>query len=253
MALPNNRPLIGITCYFGTGPDWISQAPHRPLDLIYRDYPRGIEAAGGAPVLIPTPADHDTAASVLERFDGLLLSGGLDVSPRLYGEAPRPGLGEINYERDLFELDLIRRAVDLGLPILGICRGLQILNVFFGGTLYQDLLSQVEHPLAHQQKAPKHVNTHQVALARESRLFELAGAASFWVNSGHHQAIKELAPGLLAAARSSDGVVEAVEKPDHPFLLAVQWHPEATFSQDPTSQKVFHAFIAAARAQGRAA
>ena len=247
MATGDPRPLIGLTCYTKTAPDWAAGMPARPVDYIFRDYPRGVEAAGGLPILIPLLDDCSLAREILPRLDGLIFTGGLDVAPSRYGEDALSGLQEVNHIRDELELALFRAAMENGLPILGICRGLQIINVALGGTLYQDLASQLPGVLEHQQSASKEVGTHRVRIEVGSRFHTIIENEEIWVNTGHHQAVKDLAPGLKVVARATDGVIEAVEKLNHGFLLAVQWHPEGMYPHDRNSQAIFKAFIQAAR------
>ena len=148
-------PLIGLTCGSRTGPDWVASAPTRPGDFLFRDYSSGVLVAGGLAALLPVPdrdpVRADLARRILERLDGLILTGGPDVHPRLYGEEPLRGLGEIDHPRDLFEMELVRAAAELEVPVLGICRGVQVINAAFGGTLYQDLATQAPGCLEHAQ------------------------------------------------------------------------------------------------------
>ena len=246
---PTPPPLIGLTCSTQSLKDWSSLYTGRPADFVVRDYSRAVETAGGLPVLIPVPQDPQTGLDTLTRLDGLLVTGGDDVHPRCYGEEPRPGLGEVDYQRDLAEIALVRSALDLGLPVLGICRGLQLINVACGGTLYQDIFSQKPDCQGHRQSAPRDINTHTVQVLEPSRLHDILGRTSVWVNSRHHQAVRDPAPGFIPSALAADGLIEALEKQDHPFLLAVQWHPEGTWSHDDSSLKLFQALIRAAVSQ----
>jgi len=218
------------------------------MDYTFDDYSRAVVHAGGAPVIVPAAHQARTLADLLERLDGLLLSGGPDVHPRFYREQPLPGLGEVDEPLDRMELAAARQAHDRGLPILGICRGIQTLNVALGGTLYQDIATQVPDCIEHLQKAAKDVNTHQVVIETNSRLQAVLGRTRIWVNGKHHQAVKKTGKGLRVSARAPDGVVEALEDPTKPFVVAVQWHPEGTWRTDPLSRKLFGAFVTAADA-----
>lgn len=205
-------------------------------------YARRIQEAGAVPtVLLPPESPEDAealAASAVERMDGLLLAGGYDVDPAYYGESPAPGLGTVEPLRDAFEIALVRAFRRAGRPILGICRGAQVLNVALGGTLYQDIPG-------HNQSEPRPQATHPVFLAAESRLFRiLGGVRELAVNSFHHQAVRTLAPGLVAVAHAPDGTIEAVEAREGAFLLGVQWHPE--WLEDEASRAIFRAFVSAA-------
>ncbi|MGA9537900.1 MAG: gamma-glutamyl-gamma-aminobutyrate hydrolase family protein, partial [Desulfobacterales bacterium] len=166
--------------------------------------------------------------------------------PRHYGEPPRANLGEIDDELDRMELKAARVAHRKDLPILAICRGIQTLNVCLGGTLYQDIPSQIEGAINHNQKADKSINTHSVKIASGTCLAGIFKRKTVWVNGKHHQAVKDTAAGLIASAVAEDGVVEAVEDPARKFVVGVQWHPEGTWKVDQNSGKLFHAFIKAA-------
>jgi len=222
------KPFIGLTCLSISSSDWVQNAPGKYLDAVFREYSRGVESAGGIPVLIPVFKDLEATRAVLARIDGLLLTGGRDVCPRFFGEEPIVGIGEMDYERDLIEIELTKEAERLDMPILGICRGIQVISVAFGGTLYQDIYSQMPACLDHNQKAIKGTNTHTVRVVRDSGLFRMP-------------------PGFVTSATASDGIIEAIEKPDHPFLLGIQWHAEGTWIHDETSRKIFSALVEAAR------
>jgi len=240
-------PLIGLTCYSSVGPDWIQHTPNHYMDFLFRDYSLAVESAGGIPVLLPVIEDLATVKSAVARLDGLLLTGGHDVAPRLYGQEPKPGLREMDYERDLMEIEAVKEAERRGLPILGICRGIQLLAVAFGGTLYQDIFREAPDCLDHNQKAGKRVNTHTVKVEKSSRLYRIIGAETIWVNSNHHQAVKDLPADFVVTARAGDGIIEAVERPNYHYLLGVQWHPEGTWREDEVSKKIFASLVEAAR------
>ena len=218
-------------------------------------YSDAVRLAGGVPVLIPILRDSATVSQLVERLDGVILSGGEDIDPLYYGEEHLPGLGEINAPRDTFDVLLIRTALRQEKPLLGICRGEQVLNVVLGGTLWQDIPSQIpSSELHHRQEEPSTVATQVITIDPSSRLAEILGVSKIAVNSHHHQAVKDLAPGLVVTARTEDGVVEAYEsipgapdpygKPLQDRILAVQFHPE-TFSQagDPTFLKIFQDLV----------
>jgi len=211
-------------------------------------YAAAVEAAGGIPVILPVLAP-EKAPEVLEHLQGLLLSGGVDLDPSHYGEDPLPGLGKVTPERDAFELALARRALAAGVPVLGICRGVQVLNVAAGGTLFQDLGSQLEKVLKHRQEAPRWHESHAVRLDPSSRMAAILGVTETRVNSFHHQAVRLVAPGLRAVAWAPDGVIEAVESVDGGFALGVQWHPEEMWDRYPLHLKPFSALVEAARAR----
>jgi putative glutamine amidotransferase len=240
------RPVIGITCSRLVGGAWGLYSPGHFMDYTFAEYSQAVLAVGGAPLLIPAAQNQESIESILDRLAGLILSGGPDVNPRFYGEQPLEGLGEVDEGLDLMELEVARAAVSRDIPILAICRGIQVLNVSQGGTLHQDIGRQVSGPISHGQKADKGVLTHTVRITQESRLFTIVESEEIWVNSKHHQAVKTVAPDLTISARASDGIIEAVEHPAKRFVLGVQWHPEGTWEHDPHSRSLFGALIQAA-------
>ena len=241
-------PVIGIT---GTLKEDLDSVAQRPLGKFVRadlDYVEGVAEAGGVPVVLPPVGGERTAEAVIGGLDGLLLSGGADLTPGSYGEEPTPELEVTIPERDAFELPLLRLALMRGIPVFGICRGMQVLNVVLGGTLYQDLPSQLGRDLLkHRQQTPKWQPTHEVAV-REGSWIEGVLGESVKVNSYHHQGIKDLADSLVVSARSNDGVVEAVESRDFPerWLVGVQWHAEAMRDAGPEQRRLFEAHVRAA-------
>lgn len=243
------KPLIGITP--SPSLDTLSHGTFQRyvLNAAYAD---AVMTAGGVPVILPF--HDDVSASLLDRLDGVLLSGGADVSPNLFGASSvHPETYGVSSERDQFELDLLHRALRRDTPVLGICRGIQVLNVALGGTLIQDIPS--EHPsgnpmLHRQQEAGIAANQpgHTVMISEGNILRERIGAASLPVNSFHHQAIDRLATSLEAIAHAADGTIEAVVMADHPFLLGAQWHPELMFVDHPLQLVPFQMLIDAAHA-----
>ena len=242
-------PIIGVTATLKEDVDSIAE---RPLGKFVRadlDYVEGVAAAGGVPVVLPPIGDARTAEAVVHSLDGLLLSGGSDLDPRYYGEEPTPELGPTIPERDAFEMPLLELALRRGLPIFGICRGMQLLNVALGGTLYQDLPSQWGRGvLKHRQETPKWQPRHEVAVRGGAHLAQIMDRNVMKVNSYHHQGIKDLADALVVSARSSDGVAEAVEARDlsERWLVGVQWHAEAMRGADPVQGNLFEAHVSAA-------
>lgn len=190
-------------------------------------YVQALLAAGGVPLILSPLMGPSVAGRALDGVDGLILTGGEDLDPAWYGADPSPLLSPPSRERDLFELALFAVARQRGLPILGICRGIQLINVGMGGTLFQDLPTERPGAVNHRPDGPRDARSHQVRLAPGSRAAEALGATTIMVNSSHHQAINNLAPGLLATGWTDDKLIEAAEAaPDAPWLLAVQWHPE---------------------------
>ena len=243
-------PVIGVTA---TLKEDLELVATRPLGSFVRadlDYVVGVKQAGGVPVVLP-PISPGAAEEMIRRLDGLLLSGGSDLDPRYYGEEPIPELNEVRPERDTFEMAALECALELGMPVFGICRGLQVLNVALGGTLYQDLPSQKTgyELLAHRQQTPKWQWTHEVEVDIGSEVAKIMGATGLRVNSYHHQAIKELAEPLMEVAHAPDGVIEAVESPDlsERWLVGIQWHGEAMRdTQGSEHRNLFEAHVAAA-------
>ncbi len=242
-------PVIGVTA---TLKHDVETRGTRPLGTYVRadlDYVAGVAQAGGVPVVLPPFAE--AAEDMVRGIDGLLLSGGSDLEPRYYGEDAIPELDVTLPERDEFEMALLGHALRRGIPVFGICRGLQVLNVAFGGTLYQDLPSQVNPALiAHRQQSPKWQWTHEVRVDEGSAVREIMSVPSTRVNSYHHQAIKDLAEPFEAVGRSVDGIVEAIEYRDlaERWIVAVQWHAEAMREGDvgPEHRNLFKAHVAAA-------
>ena len=245
------RPLIGITCSRVIGGAWGQYSPGHFMDYTYEEYCQALRDCGGSPVIIPVPQNRETFRTIFDRVDGLLLSGGPDVNPKFYGEQPLGGLGEIDEGLDRMEIEAARMAFQKNLPILCICRGIQILNVSLGGTLYQDIQSQVKESISHTQKADKSILTHSIQIEGKSRLHGIFKRKEVWVNGKHHQAIKDLAPGLIISARAADGIIEAVEHPSKRFVMGVQWHPEGTWKNDLYSKRLFRAFVQAASSSGK--
>ena len=210
------------------------------LYYIPQGYSHAVELAGGIPVIVPPSEDFTQAKAILDRVDGLLLTGGADVNPLTYGQEPHQKLGSINERRDNFELALVKQALVQNLPILGICRGLQIINVALGGTLYQDLGENADFYIKHQQFGTNwDTPTHSLELNGQSILNEVFDDQNHpLVNSLHHQAVDQLGQNLKVLATSPDGLVEAFELEAKP-LLAVQWHPEAQYLHDENQLKLF--------------
>ncbi len=225
------KPKIGIILF----------PPPRSEQKIFSvpsDYISGILDAGGMPIGIPISQDVNRCTSYIEIIDGLLVPGGEDVSPRLYGEDPVPQVNCSNYDKDVFEYQLIRLAVEKGIPIFGICRGHQIVNTVLGGTLIQDIPSQTESKVCHvQANELRSELTHSVRCQPDSLLGGLLGE-NIHVNSFHHQAVKKIAPDLKATAWASDGIVEGMESEDG-NIWTVQWHPENLYRRYPVFKNLF--------------
>ena len=242
------KPVIGIT------PSPIRQstgAGELERYAIAACYVNAVIAAGGIPIVLP-PQD-DNVATLLELVDGVVFSGGADLDPAIYGDDDvHPKTYDIHPLRDRFELELIKQTIERDIPAFCICRGIQVLNVACGGTLYQDVPDQYDAAIQHRQQETGHQNdqaSHNVAADADSLLASTYGSTSIPVNSYHHQAVKELAPGLAVSARSDDGLIEAIEMPDKSFVLGVQWHPEMMFESNPAHLSLFKQLVAAAAAR----
>ena len=230
------RPLIAVSPLMNE---------KRGLQLMQPGYLRGIELAGGAPVVLPMTEDLWVLEDILRGCSGLLLPGGHDVEPALYGQALLPECGELCRSRDKLEGRLLTWALERDIPILGICRGAQMLNVHLGGTLYQDLPTQRPASLEHSQQPPYEQTTHRVTVLEGGLLAGLIGAGELAVNSLHHQAIDRVASGLVVDALSEDGLVEGVHLPGKRFVLGVQWHPEYCCEQQTEALGIFRGFLKA--------
>jgi putative glutamine amidotransferase len=231
------RPAIGIA---------IENPKKEPEVFRLRDdYVRSVETAGALP-LVFAPGRPEDASDLLDHVDGLLLTGGADVDPGLYGARPHPVLGPVFRERDDFEVALCREALRRDLPLLAICRGHQVLNVATGGTLYQDIPSEIPGAGAHDPDVERWQTAHDVEILPGTRLREILRAERVAVNSFHHQSIRELGRELVLSARSPDGVVEGVEMPRKRFVLGVQWHPESFWDHEPGFRPLFQALVRAA-------
>lgn len=223
------KPIIGITPNYSTTTNKFT---------IHQDYIAAIKTAGGCPVLIFP--DQELPPFV----DGILFTGGADIDPLLFGEEPLRECGEICPLRDAFELRLCAQALKANLPLLGICRGMQVMNIAAGGSIFQDIVTQTDTPMKHDQQAPRSYATHSIRMEGNTLLSTLWEKEKITVNSVHHQAVSLLGKGFLLAACSTDGIIEAIEHEDNAFALGVQWHPESMGTED--QEKLFAAFLEAA-------
>jgi len=234
------RPLIGIPCRMDAGKDQFYLRKH---------YSEAIFHAGGTPVMLPLITEKDFAMAIVKEADAILLSGSnSDVDPHLYGQEPHPRIGSVVNRRDGTDWLVLDEIFQSGKPLLAICFGMQILNVYLGGTLWQDIESQRRKAVKHEQAATEDYQSHTIRIRPSSLLHRLAGRSKMKVNSFHHQAIQKIAPALLAVATSTDGIVEAVEtRSQKQFILGVQWHPEIGWEGNPLSQRIFSSFVKAAQ------
>ncbi len=246
-----SRPLIGVTTSEVRRAETVTPMqegdPPRKEMALGLTYLRAIEDAGGLPVVIP-PLPPDAVEALLQRFDGICLSGGPDIHPRIYGEDEHPELGPTEPDLDLAELVVARSADKLGVPVLAICRGAQALNIARGGTLFQHI-PELEQTgaIEHRQDNLSDDATHRVRIEPESKLADVLGEQEVWVNSFHHQAIASLGEGLKAVAWAEDDLIEGVEDPEREFVIGVQWHAE-TLDHRPEGAALFRRFVEATQA-----
>ena len=245
------KPLIGVTPDFNAG-DRKEWGGREPTYFLRARYVRAIEDLGGIPLVLPLVADLDARRRLLTHIDGLLLTGsGPDLAPELYGERQQYKFHVMSQRRATFELEMAQLARAADLPLLGICGGMQALNVAFGGSLYQDIGSQRSQPLEHRQSASATQLSHAVKIVPKSLLHRVVKTGRLRVNSSHHQSVKEVAPSLTASAVAPDGIIEAIESSSERFLLGVQWHPEFLFDRYEQHRLLFEAFLKAAERRGR--
>lgn len=239
------RPLIGIPCLW----DAATLDKHPPRFGHNQAYVYAVAQAGGLPVLLPLLTDTNLLRDMYDRLDGLLLGGGYDVHPAHFGEALHPATVPVAPASDEVELTMTRWALDEGKPVLGICRGHQVLNVAAGGDLYQDLPSQRPSDIDHMLKPdrPRDFPVHTITPVADTRLATILGPEPLPVNTSHHQAVRELAPAFVASAWAPDGVLEGLERPGPAFCVGVQFHPEEMWARESRVRNLFRALVEAAR------
>lgn len=239
------RPVIGVTsdCNMGTKGGSQTRFPH--LGYCLRpSYINAVNEAGGLPLILPINSDPEGIKQLLTMIQGLVITGGgHDLDPCLYGEERAAFISELNEERTVFELAMAKGALEQGKPVLGICNGLQVINVAAGGTLHQDIPTQIKGSLPHQQEGPRTSTAHEVYILPDSRLRQMMNAEKICVNSLHHQAVKGVGSGFRVNAVATDGVIEGIEKVGPGFAIGVQWHPEDLYQHDPRMKALFAAFI----------
>lgn len=242
------RPLVGITTTIDPqGGDY-----RKPRIGLYVNYVAPLERAGVTPVLITPAHSKDSICQLIGECAGLVLTGGEDIAPSRYGHDPIPELGQVNPARDAAELIAVEDACKRDLPVLGICRGHQLLNVFFGGTLCQDIQVAIEDAPSHQQTTPWGQHHHKVFVEPHTHLADALGETELQINSYHHQAVQRVGDGLRVTARSDDGLVEGLESTEHTWVVGVQWHPERHEAEAAASNpnvRLFRAFAKAAGAE----
>ena len=232
----DKKPIIALTPYFNIDKD---EPYMRPA------YIKAIRAAGGIPVILPLDLTAEELKQLADTFDGFLFTGGPDVHPFYFGEETQAHCGNVCLRRDIMELELLKLVMARRKPILGICRGVQLLNIGLGGDIYQDIPSQFQEdfPVAHTQPFGYEIPSHTVTVTKGTLLAGITGSDVLRVNSMHHQAVRNLAPGLTASGVAPGGLIEAVEMPGYPFLLGVQWHPEYLWERDEAARGIFERFV----------
>ena len=232
-----SQPVIGITTFISD--------KGLTLPTTYID---AINDSDGVPMVLAKTLDAEKMKAQIDKIDALLLTGGNDIEPALFNEEPHQQLGEIEPGRDEYESGLIEHALSKGIPVLGICRGAQILNIQQGGTMYQDIYDQIDGSVnQHTQKAARDYLAHTVNIKDGSLLHGIVGETKIKTNTFHHQANKDVPDHFIISATSPDGVIEAVESTIHDFVIGLQWHPEGTYFNDEPSRKIFHALVEAAQ------
>jgi putative glutamine amidotransferase len=237
------KPIIGCTTYHKVA------AQANPIDIygLMPSYIEAIKAAGGIPILIPLGLGEEDLQTVFDRIDGILLPGGGDIEPGQYNGRAHIKMWGIDEERDRTEIFMVRAAVQHQKPLLAICRGIQVFNVALGGTLWEDIPSLIPEAIIHDNlpEQPRNYLSHTVEVQAGSQLARQLNRSSTWVNSLHHQAVRDLAPGLVATACAPDGLIEAAEVPGHPYAIGVQWHPENLIQDDPNMLSLFTGLVEA--------
>lgn len=234
------KPVIGITLDFADGSNPKYSYSTKPWYALRKGYAECVREHGGLPILIPYDVEID---DILQVVDAIIIPGGdEDINPKFYGATTIHPKVKVNDQRAMFEMALVKAAMRQNMPILGICNGLQVLNVVCGGSLFQHIPDECPSEINHEQPAPKDAPTHKVEIVANTKLAELAGSESeIMVNSTHHQAVKKLGTDLVASARATDGIIEAIESTKHEFVVAVEWHPE--YKNSNLDQFLFKALV----------
>lgn len=230
------KPIIGITARHDLESDTL---------IVNTGYYRAILKSGGIPFMIPVTEDETDNKAIISNIDGVILTGGNDVDPKYFNESPIKEMGEISPDRDIQEIYLAKVALSQNIPILGICRGMQVLNIAAQGDIYQDIYSQILNInlIKHFQDAPKWYATHEIIIEENTKLFEIINEKNIRVNSFHHQSVKSVCEEFTIVARSEDGIIEAIENKYNDFAIGIQWHPEVMWERDNTQLKIFNNLV----------
>ncbi len=231
------KPLIGLTP---------SMSDNKKQLTMNRDYTDAVQRSGALPVVIPMTDDQEALSGIFDQLDGIVFTGGADLVPALYGQETLPVCGSTEPMRDSLEMFLMQRCLKEGKPFLAICRGFEVFNVVLGGSLYQDIETQRPDSLYHPCYSTPADQVHSVSVVQNTRLMDIVNMKEVRVNSRHHQGVCEVGKGLTVSAYASDGLVEGLELPEHPFAVGIQWHPETLSSFAPEEQRFFNALRQAA-------
>jgi len=252
------KPIIGVSPDTHSGRRIKTRTPQERIVYIWDFYLRAIEDHGAVPVLLPVTARRASIRTLMDGLNGILLAGGnFDIPPEYFGEKPKPWLGPVKKTRSDSELAMFREALRRDMPVLGICGGMQLINVALGGTLFQDILEERPESGRHSQKVRKDRTSHQVRVSPGTRLYAImkgrkgTGVFRSRVNSTHHQAVKDSGRGLVVSAVSPDGIIEGIESTAHRFILGVQWHPELLYARQKEHGRIFSSFTRAAGGHGK--
>ena len=247
-AITSRAPLIGVTADLSGASAQGTASAQEPRLFLPQRYCRAIQEVGGIPLILPPIASRIGLRRILDRLDAILISGGnFDIHPSYYGEKPIRALGLIKEERTEFELELVDSALAQNLPLLGICGGAQAINVALGGSLYQDIATELPNATQHEQGWKRHKGGHPIRIHPGTRLRRIVKTQRMEVNTTHHQAVRIVGKGLVINATAHDGLIEGLESSNHRFVLGVQWHPEILVQRDPSERRIFSSFISAAR------
>lgn len=243
------KPVVGICTNYSANDELGLMTklglPGQEWQMVADDYIKAIERGGGVPVIIPLTKCFENISPILPHLDGIVFTGGSDIDPQKYGENSQYGLGAIDPDRDEQEIKLAKKVLyEMNIPVLGICRGQQIINIAAGGSLYYDLKKQRPEAMCHPSFfAPKYHKSHEAKIEKNTNLHRIFNKESIGVNSFHHQAVKELADGFIISMVSVDGVIEGMELPGERFVVSVQWHPEMMIDRYPEYTDLFRSFV----------
>ncbi len=236
----SKKPIIGILCDINKE----EGKEDRPLYFVKSNYISAIKEAGGIPLIITPLKDENDLTKTLNLIDGLLIPGGDDIDPKYFKEEPHPSLELIDQEIVEFQMGFFNKALNKGMPVFGICAGLQIINIACGGNIYQDIPAQYSNPIKHKRNEnEKKDSIHNVRIEKNTKLYNILKKGEVSVNSTHHQALKDVAEGFMVTARSDDGIIEAIESRKHRFVIGVQWHPEDLYKENNLFLKLFERLV----------